>query len=182
MSETIVLKKQCGTCKETKEILCFSANPQGKYGLSSRCKSCDKLYYQKNAEKIKQNAKQWKANNLQKVLEQKKNHYSKNSDVYKSRARSWESLNKEKHAELSYFYCAKRRSHKKTCTPSWANLEAIKEIYAKASRMRKNGFDVEVDHIIPLINNKVCGLHVPENLMIITKQENRKKHNQFLIE
>lgn len=182
MSDGIVFQKQCLTCKEVRNFSFFCKKKHGKYGLSSRCKLCDKLYYEKNSVKAKQKASQWRLNNQQKVLENKKSHYQKNSELYKSRARKWESENKIKHDELSYFYCARRRSHKKTCTPSWADVDAIKAIYAKASMMRKNGLDVEVDHIVPLVNKNVCGLHVQENLRIITKQENRKKSNQFLTE
>lgn len=182
MSDEIVFQKQCFKCKEIKNFSLFSKTRHGKYGLSSRCKACDKLYYEKNADRIKNKAREWKLKNYQKCLQQKKIHYQKNSEVYKERARKWEKQNKIKHDELSYFYCAKRRSHKKTCTPSWANIDAIKAIYAKASMMRKNGLDVEVDHIVPLISKYVCGLHVPENLRIITKQENRRKSNQFFTE
>lgn len=154
----------------------------GKYQVSSRCKQCDKQYYEKNKDTIKQKSKEWRDANRDKNLQSKKEHYLANKDKYKARAREWEKENREKHKKLSYFYCAKRRSSKKTATPSWANLEKIKDIYATASEMRDKGFDVEVDHIIPLIHNHVCGLHVHENLRIISTSENRKKHNQFFHE
>ena len=37
----------------------------------------------------------------------------------------------------------------------------------------------EVDHIIPLIHDLVCGLDVPDNVQILTKAENRRKAARF---
>lgn len=182
MSNQILLQKQCRVCCELKDISLFSKNPMGKYQVSTRCKQCDKKYYQQNKENIKLRSREWKILNREKSLQFSKEHYIKNKDKYKIRARKWENDNKEKHKQLSYFYCAKRRSSKKTATPIWADIEKIKQIYSTASQMKSKGLDVEVDHIIPLIHNNVCGLHVHQNLRIISKAENRKKSNQFFYE
>lgn len=42
-----------------------------------------------------------------------------------------------------------------------------------------SGVKHEVDHVIPLLHHKVCGLDVPANVQILTKAENRRKASRF---
>lgn len=55
----------------------------------------------------------------------------------------------------------------------------IDHIYEEAKRLRREGHDMVVDHIIPISNDLVCGLHVPWNMQILTRVENSKKNNRF---
>ena len=67
--------------------------------------------------------------------------------------------------------------------PKWANKTAIDEIYARAKKLsEETGIPHEVDHIIPTKHPLVCGLHVENNLQIITQRENQMKSNKFIIE
>jgi 5-methylcytosine-specific restriction endonuclease McrA len=71
---------------------------------------------------------------------------------------------------------AKRRASKLKATPPWSDLEEIKLAYAICSRVTKETkIPHEVDHIIPLKGEFVCGLHVPYNLQLLTEKENRSK-------
>lgn len=47
---------------------------------------------------------------------------------------------------------------------------------------RTSGEGFHVDHIIPITNELVCGLHVDYNLQILTAQENLTKKNKFIQE
>ena len=77
-------------------------------------------------------------------------------------------------------YLVARRKKRDRSMPAWANKDAIKEIYLKAKLLsEETGIPHEVDHIIPSNHPMVCGLHVENNLQILTKSENRKKCNYF---
>ena len=54
------------------------------------------------------------------------------------------------------------------------NINKIKDIYGKCPK----GY--QVDHIIPLINKYVCGLHVENNLRVIKGKTNNHKKNIFI--
>lgn len=67
-------------------------------------------------------------------------------------------------------------------TPGWLSadqLRAIRDIHKEAKRLRRDGFRVEVDHVVPLLSPAVCGLNVPWNLRIIPKKTNNAKGNRY---
>jgi len=75
---------------------------------------------------------------------------------------------------------AARRAARLQATPPWVNKKEILAFYAEARRLTKEtGIPHEVDHIHPLRCKQLCGLHVPWNLQVIPRVENRKKHNRY---
>lgn len=76
-----------------------------------------------------------------------------------------------------HFYDKSRSEVLALATPEWADDDAIAKIYAQA---RKLG--MQVDHIVPLRNAKVCGLHWEGNLQIMPKHKNRIKNNKFYLD
>jgi hypothetical protein len=97
----------------------------------------------------------------------------KSSQAYRKhhpeKIKNWRKENKN----LINALTAKRRASQKHATPKWVNLEDIKTIYQSCPE----GY--VVDHIVPLTNKAVCGLHVPWNLQYLTPSENSSKGNKF---
>jgi len=74
-----------------------------------------------------------------------------------------------------------RRSLKERAVPRWADLKTIEALYLVARDLtERTGIKHEVDHIIPLKSEVVCGLHVESNLRVITRYDNRKKSNRLV--
>jgi hypothetical protein len=75
-----------------------------------------------------------------------------------------------------------RHKRVKLATPKWANIKLIENLYLSSKNISdQTGIPHQVDHIIPLKHKLVCGLHVEQNLRIITKSENSKKSNLFIV-
>jgi 5-methylcytosine-specific restriction endonuclease McrA len=78
---------------------------------------------------------------------------------------------------------ARRRRHR-IATPKWLTRRQkseIRQLYQIAMTMTKTtGEQYVVDHIVPLRSEFVCGLHVPWNLRVITREENLAKSNQLV--
>jgi len=93
-------------------------------------------------------------------------------------------------AERAYVngkYCYKlalERAKKFNAFPNWANNPRHKykilKIYIEAQyKNLTTKRKWQVDHIIPLYGETVCGLHVAENLRVVSKVANQAKSNKF---
>jgi len=81
--------------------------------------------------------------------------------------------------------CNSQKNHYKQASPSWADVEKMNSIYLERIWMdniaKHAGWKVRynVDHIIPFIHDRVCGLHNEFNIQIISKYDNKIKSNYF---
>jgi len=153
--------KRCNKCGVLKDLTDFYGNKGNKDGLSYKCKSCFKVYYEENKRPIAAKVREYQA---------------KNKESIAARTREYRLNNRGARNAIK----AKRRSAKLQRTVSWADLEAIKNLYKEARRLTEaTGILFHVDHIIPLQGNSVSGLHVEGNLQLLTAHENLSKSNKF---
>ena len=122
----------------------------------------------------------------------KKAYYAKNKDAVIARAqartdedkRRYKNTHKVNNPELYKEFVNARRRRFRQATPKWLSTEQKMEIRLKyrlaIELSRQTGVRYAVDHIVPLLGESVCGLHVPWNLTVITQEENLKKYNKLL--
>ena len=161
----------------------------------------DKAYYEKNKESRIAAVRKHYKQNREAILAQKKiygkEYRKQNKEKESARMIRYlhsnpEARERKKLRDLEYYkknpeknvaQGAKRRFCKKQRLPIWVDKEhlwMIKEIYKLAQLRNKHfGFKWHVDHIVPLINNKVSGLHVYQNLQVIPSIVNLRKSNKY---
>ena len=160
--------RKCTRCNCVKKVREFSlrhtqdkTTGQFKYIFTSRCKEClnilAKEYYYKEHEKKKEYQR----------------NYNRTSEVYRrnrpARRKIYSDL-RNRRTKLARLKCSNK-----------SDREAIKQIYAECRLLNKSSnVKYVVDHIIPLHNKEVCGLHVYWNLQIITEEANIAKSNSFI--
>jgi hypothetical protein len=133
-------------------------------------------YYQKNYEATRNRHKEWAAQNPEKGREYSRKWQQANMEISRKMASDHRKSNLARYAARA----ATRRAEKLKATPAWGNQFFVAEAYALAKlRTEKFGFRWEVDHIVPLKADLVCGLHWEGNLRVITCRENRMKSNVF---
>jgi hypothetical protein len=148
------------------------------------CIECKRIRERKNKNK-REYEKQRYIDNRDYILSKVKTRRIEKKDIISEYQQKWRLFNKDKTREyrkenkhLYAHHAALRRKKVRQATPPWADLEKIKEIYRLAAeKTSTEGVKYEVDHIIPISNSIVSGLHWEGNLQIISKKENNKKSN-----
>ena len=191
--------KRCCTCKIEKPLEMFSKNKMHVDGLQDICKSCHSAYYKewklKNKTKVNEYNKQWSANQKANNTEshKKRVEYVKqyNAKYYEDNKEYYEQYTKVHNLQKKYrennkgrysAWAAKRRASKMQQTPTWIGIGDTFEmecIYTYANALNSIGLQYHVDHITPLQGKIVSGLHIPENLQVITAEANMRKGNRY---
>lgn len=150
--------KTCTKCQETKPADGFSPTKDKRLkvqALQSWCKAC--------------------------MVAKAKTYQQANKDRLYAQQAAWREANKAQWNQRMSVATAKRRAVKLNATVTWADNDLIADLYEYASIMRAHGVPAEVDHIVPLQGELVCGLHTPDNLTVVLLEHNRVKRNHFAI-
>ena len=155
--------KTCTKCGTTSEYSCFYKRDRSPDGYEAWCKVC----------RLKHN-REWRDRNPEKHKELVRKNHSENKAHHAAQfKRRYE---KDKARYLAKYY--RRVERIQIATPAWANQEAITDVYRRARVCSEYvGMKYDVDHIVPLQGKTVCGLHVENNLQVITAKENKSKFN-----
>ena len=167
--------KRCRGCGLDKPLADFHRRkdaPNARH--RARCKACTYVDNQKNP-KLKLLQEAWRARNRERVHAQQR--ARRRADPQKNAAsfERWRANNLAHCAEKT----RRRDAAKLRATPVWADRRKIVQVYEAARALtERTGVVHEVDHIYPLKSDIVCGLHVHQNLQILTKSENAAKKNR----
>lgn len=150
--------KVCSRCRAERPVTEYSPHKGSAGGLYSQCKSCMRdlasIYYYANKARAQAATRAWKA---------------ANPEADRATRRAWAVANAGKRSATQ----GRRRARQLQATPPWVNHDSINFVYMQAA-----AYDMTVDHIHPLQHPRLCGLHVPWNLQLLTNEENARKGNR----
>lgn len=194
--------KRCSCCGEVKSLDEFHRLQSAKDGRKPACKPCNirkaREYVESNREKVAQYQAEWSRANPEKRAANVRAWYARDPERARAKARAaaarhvasggaalwlaanpdkvkavktrWKRANRDRVAADQ----AARRASELRAMPPWVDRAALVAVYTAA---RASG--MSVDHIVPLRHPKVCGLHVPANLQLLSLSENIQKNNRY---
>ena len=186
LSEFYFRKKQQkhhSTCKK-----CWSNECKARYQANTeRYRAKNKAWVEANLERHRAIQKAWREANPERKHAHDKAWRKANSERKKATDKAWRKANSEKvrsarkkwekaNPEKCRAKCALRRAARLNATPAWADLKKIAQLYKDCPP----GY--HIDHIFPLKSDKMCGLHVENNLQYLPAKENISKGNRVSLE
>lgn len=157
--------KTCTECRRELPLVEFWTIKSGRNAGRpySKCKSCHR------AEKVEA------AKRRRHAMLPGSPEYEAYREKERARNHSWRSRNRSKQRGS----VAKRKAARLRATPLWAESRYIQMFYNMAHEAEaETGRPHHVDHIVPLISDFVCGLHVEDNLQVLEALPNLKKSNR----
>lgn len=168
--------KTCNVCWVTKPFEQFNIRRASTDGRSHTCRACANA----RTSRWKKNHPTAHAEWYQENRQHKREYWAKwraaNAERARNTYRQWAAA----HRGIVNANVVRRDLSKRHATPRWADRLMMRAFYLEAARLtRETGIRHEVDHIVPIRSRLVCGLHVPANLQILTREANQKKGNHL---
>lgn len=134
-------------------------------------------YYQRNRAKVDERKRQYTAENIDLIKARAQKYRDSRRDELREKARAYYRKNKPK-------YAARTRARQVAIARSCRDFSlgfGVKFLYTTSAYLSTTTMERwHVDHIVPLKNPKVCGLHVLANLRVVPAVDNLKKNNKFV--
>ena len=122
--------------------------------------------------------RKWAANNPHASRERQRKYRALHPEPHRERNRVYKRINPHRCAAWG----SKRHAAKLHRIPCWLTSDDFKTIeifYEAAAHFTKvTGVKYVVDHYYPLQGKTISGLHVPQNLWVISAAQNARKSNQ----
>lgn len=146
--------KLCTRCQASKPLLDFALRAKSADGHTAACRACINLdkWTKYQVDPTERQAATSRATAVRQAR-------FADDPAYKRAFNMWGSTKK-----------------RDTKIPPWV---AITDFVPVCKKAIKAGTGYELDHVIPLNGDLVCGLHVPTNLRVVKKAVNQAKGNRF---
>lgn len=143
---------------------CKHGHVDVRYAVDGCCYICNyyanRKSYVKNREKCNASCRVWKRNNP-------------------GYLKAWRKANPGKNRS----YVRARQAAQRNAVPAWitpADRAKMEQFYRVADGLgRRYNEPHEVDHVVPLQSDRVCGLHCPANLQVLPAAQNASKGNRW---
>lgn len=165
----ITRSEPCKKCGETNKLTRNRWNKQNhRWYLQTTCKDCERTLFKKYQQENKEYF-----NTYNKTV------YFKSVGSYKKILNRSKEDRQQRSRDKSNRRCTRARQARR-----WDELTLFAYIEAhelRKSRNKLTSIEWHVDHIIPLQNKLVCGLHVWNNFAVIPKVKNLRKGNYYSV-
>lgn len=187
------IKKRCNECGEEKPLSEYHKQSACKYGVRNKCKDCAKARairnYHENRESRVQRKRKYNAATRDHRLAYLRDYRSKDEkrELISSLRSRWNAENPDRLRAMRARHSVLNNVRRSQAIPAWADRQYMNDIYKSAAEaeaiFQAIGLNTKlhVDHIVPIVNDRVCGLHNEFNLQILTREQNLQKYNRFEI-